>query len=141
MMGGGLAWFFLQRRFLRYGSLHANTIGLEVVLADGTVLDMLSPCRKDNTGLHLPHLFIGAEGTLGVVTAAALAVPQRSKAVNVAFLSCLSWEAVLEVVYDCVVWFGLVWFGLAWLDPAWSRYCDAAQGAYSDAPCGDPVSV
>lgn len=48
--------------FNRYGSLHGTVLGLEVVLADGTVLDMLSMLRKDNTGLDLKHLFIGAEG-------------------------------------------------------------------------------
>lgn len=50
----------------RYGSLHGTVLGLEVVLADGTVLDMLSTLRKDNTGLDLKHLFIGAEGALGL---------------------------------------------------------------------------
>ena len=49
----------------RYGSLHGSVLGLEVVLADGRVLDMLSTMRKDNTGLDLKQLFIGAEGTLG----------------------------------------------------------------------------
>ena len=51
-------------RLLRYGSLHGTVLGLEVVLADGTVLDMLSKMRKDNTGYDMKQLFIGAEGTL-----------------------------------------------------------------------------
>src|SRR5256885_1805886 len=57
---------------LRYGSARALALGLEVVLADGSVLDMLRTLHKDNTGYDLKQLFIGAEGTLGVITAAAL---------------------------------------------------------------------
>jgi len=57
---------------LRYGSARALALGLEVVLADGRVLDMLRVLHKDNTGYDLKQLFIGAEGTLGVITAAAL---------------------------------------------------------------------
>ncbi len=52
-------------RLLRYGSLHGSVLGLEVVTADGTVLDLLRTLRKDNTGYDLKQLFIGAEGTLG----------------------------------------------------------------------------
>jgi len=57
---------------LRYGMMRALVLGLEVVLPDGRVLDQLSALRKDNTGYDLKQLFIGAEGTLGVVTAATL---------------------------------------------------------------------
>lgn len=57
---------------LRYGSVRDLVLGLEVVLADGRVLDLLHSLRKDNTGYDLKQLFIGAEGTLGIVTAAAL---------------------------------------------------------------------
>jgi FAD/FMN-containing dehydrogenase len=57
---------------LRYGTARELVLGLEVVLADGRVLDMLRTLRKDNTGYDLKQLFIGAEGTLGVITAAAL---------------------------------------------------------------------
>ena len=55
---------------VRYGNTRDLTLGLEVVLADGSVLDLLTPLRKDNTGYDLKQLFIGAEGTLGIVTAA-----------------------------------------------------------------------
>lgn len=49
----------------RYGSLHGSVLGLEVVLPDGRVLDLLNSLRKDNVGYDLKQLFIGAEGTLG----------------------------------------------------------------------------
>ncbi len=57
---------------LAYGSMRAQVLGLEVVLADGAVWDGLRGLRKDNTGLDLKHIFIGAEGTLGLITAATL---------------------------------------------------------------------
>jgi FAD/FMN-containing dehydrogenase len=50
---------------LRYGSLRGSVLGLQAVLADGTVLDLMRAMRKDNTGYDLKQLFIGAEGTLG----------------------------------------------------------------------------
>jgi FAD/FMN-containing dehydrogenase len=69
---------------LRYGSMRAQVLGLQVVLADGTVWDGLRSLRKDNSGYDLKQLFIGAEGTLGVITAATLrlwpAVPVRQTA-------------------------------------------------------------
>jgi FAD/FMN-containing dehydrogenase len=58
LIAGGL-------RLLRYGSLHGSVLGLEVVLPDGTVLDLLRQLRKDNTGYDLKQLFIGSEGCLG----------------------------------------------------------------------------
>ena len=57
---------------LRYGMMRELVLGLEVVLADGRVLDLMRGLRKDNTGYDLKQLFIGAEGTLGIVTAAML---------------------------------------------------------------------
>lgn len=56
------------------------------VLADGTILNCLTSLRKDNTGYDLKQLFIGSEGTLGVITAVSILCPPRPKAVNVAFL-------------------------------------------------------
>ncbi len=57
-------------RLLRYGSLHGTVLGVEAVLGDGQVLDLLRTLRKDNTGYDLKQLFIGAEGTLGAWHAA-----------------------------------------------------------------------
>lgn len=57
---------------LRHGTMRAQVLGLEAVLADGTVLDTLTPLRKDNRGFDLKQLLIGSEGTLGIVTAATL---------------------------------------------------------------------
>ena len=56
------------------------------VLADGQIIDCLSTLRKDNTGYHLKHTFIGSEGTLGVVTAVSILCPRRPSSLSVAFL-------------------------------------------------------
>ncbi|XP_021833853.1 D-2-hydroxyglutarate dehydrogenase, mitochondrial isoform X2 [Prunus avium] len=67
-IGGNVSTNAGGLRLVRYGSLHGNVLGLEVVLADGNVIDMLGTLRKDNTGYDLKHLFIGSEGSLGIVT-------------------------------------------------------------------------
>ena len=71
---------------LRYGMAREQILGLEVVLADGEILDTLGTLRKDNRGLDLKQLFIGAEGTLGIVTAVALKLHPRAEQVETALL-------------------------------------------------------
>lgn len=71
-IGGNLSTNAGGTAVLRYGMMRDLTLGLEVVLADGRILRTLHPLRKDNTGYDVKALFIGAEGTLGVITAAAL---------------------------------------------------------------------
>lgn len=53
---------------IRYGSMHGSVLGVEAVLASGEIVDCMSTMKKDNTGYDLKHLFIGAEGTLGIIT-------------------------------------------------------------------------
>ena len=69
---------------LRYGSARDLTLGLEVVLPDGRIWNGLRSLRKDNTGYDLKHLFIGAEGTLGIITAAVLKLYPRPKSMATA---------------------------------------------------------
>ncbi|PUA79791.1 FAD-binding oxidoreductase [Nocardioides currus] len=83
-VGGTIATNAGGTAVLRYGMMRSQVLGLEVVLPDGRVWDGLRSLRKDNTGYDLTQLFIGAEGTLGVVTAAVLtlqpATPARATA-------------------------------------------------------------
>src|SRR5882724_2559476 len=71
-IGGNLSTNAGGTAVLRYGMMRDLTLGLEVVLADGRVLASLKSLRKDNTGYDVKSLFIGAEGTLGIITAASL---------------------------------------------------------------------
>ncbi|CAD6929782.1 unnamed protein product [Tilletia controversa] len=93
-IGGNVATNAGGLRFLRYGSLHGNVLGLEVVLPDGTILDGLSTLRKDNTGFDLKQLFIGSEGTIGLITGVSIITPRKPNAVNVAVFAVPSFEAV-----------------------------------------------
>ncbi|XP_054469964.1 D-2-hydroxyglutarate dehydrogenase, mitochondrial isoform X1 [Anoplopoma fimbria] len=95
-IGGNVATNAGGLRLLRYGSLHGTVLGLEVVLADGQVLDCLATLRKDNTGYDLKQLFIGSEGTLGVITAVSILCPRKPKSVNVVFLGCETFEQLLK---------------------------------------------
>ncbi|KXS12045.1 FAD-binding domain-containing protein [Gonapodya prolifera JEL478] len=95
-IGGNVATNAGGLRLLRYGSLHGTVLGLEVVLPDGTLFSNLSTLRKDNTGYDLKQLFIGAEGTLGIITGVSIMAPRRPNAVNVAVLALDSFELVQE---------------------------------------------
>ncbi|HQT65008.1 MAG TPA: FAD-binding oxidoreductase [Acidocella sp.] len=82
---------------LAYGSMRAQVLGLEVVLADGRVWDGLRVLRKDNTGFDLKQFFIGAEGTLGIITAAVLRLHPAVSAHATAMVGVPSIEAALDV--------------------------------------------
>ncbi|OBZ81022.1 D-lactate dehydrogenase [cytochrome] 2, mitochondrial [Choanephora cucurbitarum] len=93
-LGGNVSTNAGGLRLMRFGSLHGNVLGLEVVLPDGTILDNLSTLRKDNTGYDLKQLFIGAEGTLGLVTGVSLLTPRRAKSTNLVLVALNSFEAI-----------------------------------------------
>ncbi|KAF8272887.1 FAD-binding domain-containing protein [Lactarius quietus] len=96
-IGGNVSTNAGGLRLLRYGSLHGSVLGLEVVLPDGTILDNLSTLRKDNTGYDLKQLFIGAEGTLGVVTGVSILTSAAPQAVNNVILALPRFENVLPL--------------------------------------------
>jgi FAD/FMN-containing dehydrogenase len=93
-IGGNVATNAGGLRLLRYGSLHGNVLGIEAVLPDGTIVNDLSRLRKNNTGYDIKQLFIGGEGTIGIITGVSILCPQRSKAINVAFFGLESYEKV-----------------------------------------------
>ncbi|MHB8885765.1 MAG: FAD-binding oxidoreductase [Methylovirgula sp.] len=85
-IGGNLATNAGGTAVLAYGNARDLTMGLEVVLADGRILSNLSKLKKDNTGYDLNNLFIGSEGTLGIITAAVLKLYPKPRAIETAFV-------------------------------------------------------
>jgi D-lactate dehydrogenase (cytochrome) len=97
-IGGNLSTNAGGTAALAHGIARSHALGIEVVLADGRVLDNLNKLKKDNTGYDLKNLFIGAEGTLGVITAAVLRLVPRPRSVETAFVGVPSPEAALELL-------------------------------------------
>ena len=97
-IGGNLSTNAGGTAAIAHGIARAHALGLEVVLADGRVLNNLNKLKKDNTGYDLKNLFIGAEGTLGVITAAVLRLVPRPRSVETAFAGVASAEAALELL-------------------------------------------
>jgi FAD/FMN-containing dehydrogenase len=83
---------------VRYGNARALCLGLEVVTAQGGVWHGLSGLRKDNTGYDLRDLFIGSEGTLGIITAATLALHAKPAATTTALATCVSLEQAVALL-------------------------------------------
>jgi FAD/FMN-containing dehydrogenase len=87
MIGGVLSTNAGGSNVLRYGNTRDLVMGIEVVLANGRVMDLMSELHKDNSGLALRHLFMGAEGTLGIITAAVLKLKPKPRAYATAMLA------------------------------------------------------
>ncbi|XP_049866142.1 D-2-hydroxyglutarate dehydrogenase, mitochondrial isoform X1 [Pectinophora gossypiella] len=96
-VGGNVSTNAGGLRLLRYGNLHGSLLGIEAVKADGTVIDCLRSLKKDNTGYHLKHLFVGSEGTLGIVTKLAIHCPVLPKAVTLGFFGVENFDNVLKL--------------------------------------------
>ncbi len=97
-IGGNLSTNAGGTAALAYGIARSHALGIEVVLADGRVLNNLNKLKKDNTGYDLKNLFIGAEGTLGVITAAVLRLVPRPRSMETAFVGVASPEAALDLL-------------------------------------------
>ena len=97
MVGGVLSTNAGGSNVLKYGNTRTLCMGLEVVLPDGRVLDLMSELHKDNTGYDLKDLIIGAEGTLGIITAAVLKLSPRPVAYTAAMIATSSLDNALKV--------------------------------------------
>ena len=97
-IGGALATNAGGNGVLQFGMMREQVLGLEVVLADGSVLPMLRPMIKNNTGYDLKQLFIGAEGTLGVITRALLRLQPAPRARATALVAVPGFDAALALL-------------------------------------------
>src|SRR5919108_563770 len=97
-IGGNLSTNAGGVNVLRYGTAREQVLGLEVVLPDGRVWSGLRALRKDNTGYDLKQLFLGAEGTLGVITAAVLRLFPKPSASATAWVALESAAAAMELL-------------------------------------------
>ena len=97
-IGGNIATNAGGLSVLRYGMMREQILGLEVVLMDGTVLSSMNALLKNNAGHDLKQLFIGSEGTLGVVTSAVLRLRAATTSCNTAFLACNTFTDVTHIL-------------------------------------------
>jgi FAD/FMN-containing dehydrogenase len=97
-IGGNLSTNAGGTSVLRYGMMRELVLGLEIVLADGRVLAALGGLRKDNTGYDIKSLFLGAEGTLGVITAATLKLFSRTRSAATAFVAVPGVQAAVTLL-------------------------------------------
>jgi FAD/FMN-containing dehydrogenase len=97
-IGGNLSTNAGGTTALAYGVAREMALGVEVVLADGRILNLLSKLKKDNTGYDLRNLFIGAEGTLGIITAATLRLFPKPRAIETAYVGLASPAQALKLL-------------------------------------------
>ena len=117
-IGGNLATNAGGNRVVRYGMTRENTLGVEAVLADGTVVPALNAMIKNNSGFDLKHLFIGTEGTLGVVTRAVLRLREAPLSRVSALLAVPDFAALTALLkrLDSGLGGGLSAFEVMWKD-------------------------
>ena len=100
-VGGLIATNAGGTQVLRHGTMRAQVLGLEAVLADGSVLDVLPSLKKDNRGFDLKQLLIGSEGTLGIVTAARLRLLPKTTGRRVAWVGLDTLQQARKLLVHC----------------------------------------
>jgi FAD/FMN-containing dehydrogenase len=117
-IGGNISTNAGGNRVIRYGMMRELVLGLEAVLADGTVVTSMNRLIKNNTGYDLKQLFIGSEGTLGIVTRAVLRLTPLPASQNVAFLGVQSFEQLPRLLRQLEIELGgaLTAFEVMWDD-------------------------
>jgi len=98
MVGGNVSTNAGGTKVIRHGMMRDSVLGLEVVLADGTILDSMNRFLKNNSGFDLKQLFIGTEGVLGLITRIVFRLDVLPKTHNVAFLACNDYASVVAVL-------------------------------------------
>jgi FAD/FMN-containing dehydrogenase len=139
-VGGNISTNAGGNRVIRYGMTRELVVGLEVVLADGTVLDGLKPHIKNNTGPDLKHLFIGSEGILGVVTRAILRLAPKPGERMVALCAAAGFSQVRALLRPARTRLG---GELTAFEVMWDAYYSRAAGITGQSPIapGHPFYV
>ena len=117
-IGGNIATNAGGVRVLRYGMMRDQVLGLEVVLADGSVVSSMFNMLKNNTGYDLRQMFLGSEGTLGIITRAVLRLHEKPLAIETALLAVPSWDKVMELLryFDAALPGALAAYEVLWRD-------------------------
>jgi FAD/FMN-containing dehydrogenase len=121
MIGGNVATNAGGTEVIRYGMTRSMVLGLEVVLADGTVISAMNKMVKNNSGYDLKHLFIGSEGTLGIVTRVVLQLQPKSRSTHTALCALDSYESVTKLLNELKRSLGS---GLTGFELMWDSYYD-----------------
>lgn len=130
-IGGNIATNAGGTQVIRYGMSRAQVLGLEAVLADGTVLSSMNTLLKNNAGYDLKHLFIGTEGTLGVVTKLQLRIFPRPTSCCAALFAIDDYENCLVLLRLCR---GIFAESLTAFEVMWKPYYDAACDSVGSQP-------
>jgi FAD/FMN-containing dehydrogenase len=140
-IGGNLSTNAGGNRVLRFGMARDLVLGIEAVLADGTVIDALRKIIKNNSGYDVKQLFIGAEGTLGIITAAVLRLFPKPRSVCVGLCAVDDYTAVLDLLQRSRSGFGsqLTAFEVMW--PAFYRLATEGVGRNPPLECGSGLYV
>jgi FAD/FMN-containing dehydrogenase len=120
-IGGNISTNAGGNQVLRFGMMRNLVLGLEVVLADGTVISSMNKMLKNNAAYDLKHLFIGSEGTLGVVTRAVLRLYPRSRSRCSALLALNDFGSVIQLLHKVTRGFG---GALSTFEVMWDSYFD-----------------
>jgi FAD/FMN-containing dehydrogenase len=141
LIGGNVSTNAGGNRVLRYGMARDLVLGIEVVLADGTVMTSLNKMLKNNAGYDLKQLFIGAEGTLGVITRLVLRLYPRPESVCTAVVALEDYDAVLELLARARRRLGgtLAAFEVMW--PEFYELVTTAHGCRPPVPRGSGLYV
>ncbi|MDF2233621.1 FAD-binding oxidoreductase [Albimonas sp. CAU 1670] len=126
-IGGNVSTNAGGNRVIRYGTARDQVLGLEVVLPDGTVVNALNRLVKNNTGYDIKHLFIGAEGTLGVITRLALRLQPKPAALDVALCALPDYASLLSLLSALRARFGP---GLTSFEAMWDEYLDTITSTF-----------
>lgn len=134
MLGGNVSTNAGGTKVIRYGMIRDSVLGLEAVLADGTVISSMNRFIKNNSGFDLKHLFIGTEGTLGVITRIVFKLTVQPVSHNVALLGAQSYEDVVRVLNSVRASLGAALCGF---EVMWNEFF--AKATQSAGPPSSPL--